>query len=105
MRLLLLPALLVACSSGYRTQDESADLRRDLDDRTIESEVRAALGSNELTWDQKIEVESDEGVVTLTGTVTRDAAARRAADLASRIEGVRRVIVKTKLASGSSASE
>jgi len=113
---LLALAALVGCAAGYRCEHESKDLRRDLDDRTVESRVRVAIGSDEITADEKFEIESVDGVVYLRGTVRTRAAARRAVQLAAMIDGVRRVIERTRTvpqdgvprdsaANGASASE
>ena len=87
---ILLP--LAGCSAGYRSEEDSKDLRRDLDDRTIESRVRIALGRDPETADEPIEVYCDDGVVYLRGSVHRAAAADRAASMALSIEGVRKVV-------------
>jgi osmotically-inducible protein OsmY len=89
----LLASLLAAgCSAGYRSEEDSRDLRRDLDDRTIESRVRIALGRDPETAEERIEIGCRDGVVTLRGTVSRDAAADRATSTAAGVEGVRRVV-------------
>ena len=105
---LLALAALVSCSAGYRNEHDSKDLRRDLDDRTIESRVRVAIGTDAVTADEKFEVESVDGVVYLRGTVRTPAAARRAVQLAVMVDGVRRVIERTRtvpVANASSATE
>jgi osmotically-inducible protein OsmY len=84
--------LLAACSAGYRTAEDSQELRRDLDDRTIESRVRIALGRDPETADEAIEVYCQEGIVYLRGSVRRAAAADRATSIAASVEGVVRVI-------------
>lgn len=92
VRALVFIALLVGCSAGYRSEEDSEDLRRDLDDRTIESRVRIALGRDPETADEQIEVYCDDGVVYLRGSVRRAAAAERAASISHGIEGVRKVV-------------
>jgi len=91
-RTVALLALLAGCSAGYRTREDSQDLRRDLDDRTIESRVRIALGRDPETADEAIEVSCRDGVATLSGSVSRAAAADRARSIAAGVEGVRRVV-------------
>ncbi|MHC4938227.1 MAG: BON domain-containing protein [Planctomycetota bacterium] len=92
MRLVLLGALLVGCSAGYRDEDDSRDLRRDLDDRTLASHVRIAIGRDPETAEEAIEVYCDDGVVYLRGSVRRSAAADRAASIAAGIDGARKVV-------------
>jgi osmotically-inducible protein OsmY len=75
---------------------------------TIESRVRVAIGSDVATAGEKFEVESVDGVVYLRGTVRTPTAARRAVQLAAMVDGVRRVIERTRtvrVASAPSASE
>jgi hyperosmotically inducible protein len=88
--------LAAGCSPGYRSDGDSNDLRRDLDDRTIESRVRVAIGSDEQTADENFKVESEDGVVYLRGTVRTPVAARRAVALAAGVDGVRRVMDRTR---------
>jgi len=83
---------LAACSAGYRTEEDSQELRERLDDRTIESRVRIALGRDPETAGESIEVFCHGGVVYLRGSVVRPAAAYRAVSVASGVEGVRRVV-------------
>ena len=83
---------LVGCSTGYRSPEDSKDLRRDLDDRTIESRVRIALGENPETADELIEVYCADAVIYLRGSVSRAAAADRAKSIAAGVDGVRKVV-------------
>ena len=92
VRALLLFALLAGCSAGYRSEEDSRYLRKDLDDRTIESRVRIALGRDPETADEPIEVYCEDGVVYLRGSVARAAAADRATSIAKGVEAVRKVV-------------
>ena len=92
MKHALMLLVLAACSTGYRTSESSEDLRRDLDDRTIESHVRIALGEDPETSDENIEVYCKDGVVYLRGSIRREAAASRAESIALGVEGVRKVV-------------
>ncbi|MEM8883445.1 MAG: BON domain-containing protein [Planctomycetota bacterium] len=83
--------LLVGCASGYRTEEDSKELRRELDDSTIESRVRMALASDPETTDEPLEVTVVDGVVHLRGAVSRDPAAARAITLAREVDGVAKV--------------
>ena len=85
----------VACSTGYRTEEDSEKFRADIDDRTIESRVRVSLAGDELTRNEPIEVQCVEGTVYLRGSLAPDSkAAVRARSLALGVEGVRKVVVR-----------
>jgi len=88
---LVLAGLLPACT-GYRDEHDSEELRRDIDDRTLESRVRLALASDPETGEERIQVSCREGVVYLRGTVNREGAGNRAETVAKGVEGVRKVI-------------
>ena len=96
MRAALLVLLAAAaCSTGYRTPEESEPLRTDLDDRTIESRVRVALSKDELTRSEAIAIQCIDGAVYLRGDQSASSeVAARAKSLALGVEGVRRVIVR-----------
>jgi hyperosmotically inducible periplasmic protein len=61
------------------------------DDRTISSEVRSALASNPETQSSRIEVTTSNGVVQLAGFVDSNEQRAAAGNVASSVEGVRRV--------------
>ena len=93
----LLSALvaLASCSTGYRTEEDSAKMRAEIDDRTIESRVRVALSGDEVTRGEPIQVQCVEGTVYLRGAPAEDTAvAVRARALALGVEGVRKVVVR-----------
>jgi len=93
--LLLAAGIAAACSTGYRTEEDSAKMRAEIDDRTIESRVRVALSGDEVTRGQPIEVQCVEGAVYLRGSPAEDSAvAVRARALALGVEGVRKVVVR-----------
>ena len=86
---------LAACSTGYRTEEDSAKMRAEIDDRTIESRVRIALSTDEVTRGEPIEVQCVEGTVYLRGSPAEDSeVAVRARALALGVEGVRKVTVR-----------
>ena len=91
-RATLLLLALSCCSTGYRSPEDSKDLRRDLDDRTIEIRVRIALGKDPETADEPIEVYCADAVVYLRGSVARAPAADRARSIAGGVEGARKVV-------------
>ncbi len=94
--------LLAACT-GYRDEHDSEELRRDIDDRTLESRVRLALASDPETGEERIQVSCRDGVVYLRGTLIREGAGNRAETVAKGVEGVRKVIAT--LSQSPSASE
>jgi len=98
---LLLLGVLAACT-GYRDEHDSEELRRDIDDRTIESRVRLALAADPETGGEGIEVSCREGVVYLRGTLIREGAGDRAETVAKGVEGVRKVIASLNFAPSSS---
>ncbi|MCB1910185.1 MAG: BON domain-containing protein [Rhodocyclaceae bacterium] len=73
---------------------EDAGLRRVGDtaiDAAINGKVAAALMSDPGLLGARIDVDTRNGIVSLAGTVIADRELRRALDIASEIEGVRRV--------------
>jgi osmotically-inducible protein OsmY len=89
---LLLALLLPAACRGYRDPEDSADLRRAIDDSNAATRVRIALGEDPQTAPYAtIRVSCEEGVLTLEGTVDRAAVRDRAGDLASSDAAVRKV--------------
>ena len=69
-----------------------------VDDTVITSKVKAALVADPDVAGTSIQVETLRGDVQLSGFVKSAVQARRAVDLASRVEGVDRVINKMSLA-------
>jgi len=61
------------------------------DDRAISDEVRSALVSNPQTQSSRIEVTTSDGVVQLAGFVDSNQQRIAAGDVASSVQGVRRV--------------
>jgi hyperosmotically inducible periplasmic protein len=61
------------------------------DDHTISSEVRSALASNPETESARIEVSTSNGVVQLAGFVDSNDQRAAAGNVASSVQGVRRV--------------
>ncbi len=79
----------VACTStgGMRTSTQTAGL----DDATIATRVKTALLNEPALHAQQIQVQAEQGVVTLAGTVPNQAEAERAQAVARNIGGVREV--------------
>ena len=79
----------VACKStgGMRTSTQTAGL----DDATIATRVKTALLNEPELHAQEIQVQAEQGVVTLVGVVPNQAEAERAQAVARGIGGVREV--------------
>ncbi|MBV8773353.1 MAG: BON domain-containing protein [Deltaproteobacteria bacterium] len=60
-------------------------------DSTLRSEVQSALAHDPLTSGSRIQVKTQDRMVTLSGTVASKQAAQRANQLASRVNGVKGV--------------
>jgi len=77
-----------------------------LEEARLTATVRTALRLNRLTKDSRLEVSSEEGVVTLRGEVGSDEAAEVAARVAAAVPDVRQVVNHLKvLASPPAAGE
>lgn len=77
---------------GSAYEDEVTDLGEAISDTTITAQVKAALGADDRTSALDIDVDTREGVVTLTGTVESNAERRAAARVARSVEGVQEVV-------------
>jgi hyperosmotically inducible periplasmic protein len=89
---LLFSALVAAGAAGCAHDNVSWSQR--VDDTTITSKVKAALLGDPDVSGMAISVETLRGDVQLSGFVDSAAKARRAVDLAERVEGVDEVINK-----------
>ena len=83
------PATSTAQSSMERGADNT---KRAASDTAITAKVKSALLADEKVKGMKIDVETKEGTVTLTGTATSPAEKEQAERLASSVEGVRNVV-------------
>lgn len=94
MRRTALPALigvlcLVACTRGYRDPEDSAALEREIEDENVATRVRLALGQDPVTAPYaEIAVSCAGRVVTLRGSVDREAVRHRAVEIARACDGV-----------------
>jgi osmotically-inducible protein OsmY len=75
-----------------------------LDDTTITARVKAALAGDPDVSASRIDVDVDKGRVTLTGTAHSSKEARRAKDLAQRVDGVKSVDNNIRVAEADSDS-
>ena len=79
--------LLAACSSMTgRTLGEN------IDDAGITAKVKAKLASEKISTVTRIDVDTNQGVVALNGTVATEAMRVRAAEIARDVKGVRDVV-------------
>jgi hyperosmotically inducible periplasmic protein len=65
---------------------------RNIDDLTITASVKARLVADKLSNFTRIDVDTVNGVVSLTGLVETDLEKRRAEDIASLVDGVERIV-------------
>ena len=78
-------------TTGYKVVTDPRSVGQQVDDATITSKVKLALAKDPVTKARKIDVDTVDGVVTLTGMVETEAEKRRAEDLARKVAGVRAV--------------
>jgi len=79
--------LLAACSSMTRRT-----LGEDSDDAGITAKVKAKLASEKISTVTRVDVDTNQGVVALNGTVSSEEMRVRAAQLARDVKGVRDVL-------------
>jgi hyperosmotically inducible protein len=65
---------------------------QNLDDSNITAAVKAQLGQDRLSTLTRIEVDTNDGVVALNGTVESAEQRARAEQLARKVNGVKRVV-------------
>jgi hyperosmotically inducible protein len=82
----------VVAAAGRQTSDALSSTGEAITDGWITTKVRARFVDDALLEASDIDVDIDDRVVTLTGTVRSDAAKVRAAGLARSTEGVTRVV-------------
>ncbi len=72
----------------FRTTPQSQKI---VDDLVLASQIRAKLGLDRKTSDERIAIEADDGVVTITANVRFVAEAHKARELVSQIPGVKEI--------------
>ena len=85
----LLVALMLAASCQAMTGRTAG---RNVDDATLTASVNAALVADKPSNFTRIDVDTTSGVVSLNGTVETAEQKARAEQLATRVDGVKRVI-------------
>jgi hyperosmotically inducible protein len=81
------------------TQDRSTDQARIRRDQTITTAVKRELAEDRSRAFTRIDVDTTDGVVTLSGTVAGAADRRRASQVANTVKGVRQVVNHLQLRS------
>ena len=100
----LVTAAALGCSPAERQEarDEvgtaGAKAEARIEDGTVTAAVKAKLLADQTVSGMRIDVDTRDGVVTLTGTVASAAAKTRANELARSTEGARRVEDKLTVA-------
>ena len=84
--------LLAACSSMT-----GKTLGENIDDAGITTTVKAKLAGEKIATVTRIDVDTNQGVVALNGTVSSEAMRVRAAEIARGVKGVRDVVNNLKV--------
>jgi osmotically-inducible protein OsmY len=79
--------LLAACSSMT-----GKTLGENIDDAGITAAVKAKLAGEKISTVTRIDVDTNQGVVALNGTVSSEALRTRAGEIARNVKGVRDVV-------------
>ena len=77
-----------AADRDFRTTPQSQKI---VDDLVIASQIRAEMGLDREISDERIGIEADDGVVTITANVRFVAEAQRVRELVSQIPGVKAI--------------
>jgi hyperosmotically inducible periplasmic protein len=80
-----------AAAGGSASTDDPGGMQATVDDTTVTAKVKAALLATDGIQATDISVETQQGVVILTGKVADASQAQRAQEIAQSVEGVRSV--------------
>src|SRR5688500_14635939 len=80
-----------ATEAGQQVGDKAEDVGEKIQDGSITSAIKMKFANDELVSASKINVDTDEGHVTLTGTVDTQAEAVRAVKLGRSVDGVKSI--------------
>ena len=86
-----------ADAAGDKARETATAAGEKVSDASITAAVKAKLLADKMVGGLKIDVDTEKGVVTLTGPVKSQAEARQAEKLAKETDGVQRVIVDLKV--------
>jgi len=82
---------------GYKVGSDPRSVGTQIDDATITAKIKLKLLEDPITKARKIDVDTVNGVVTLTGVVESEKEIERAIEIARNVEGVRRVVNNLKI--------
>ncbi len=82
---------------GYKVATDPRSVGTQIDDAVITSKVKLKLLEDPITKARKIDVDTVNGVVTLTGLVSSEKEMKRALELAISVEGVKKVVNNLKI--------
>jgi hyperosmotically inducible protein len=82
---------------GYKAGSDPRSVGTQIDDATITAKVKLKLLEDPVTKARKIDVDTVNGVVTLTGVVETEEEIKRAIEIARKVEGVKRVVNNLKI--------
>ena len=85
-------ALIVALTVGASTPAAARSVGRVIDDTAITTAIKARLTADQLSNLTRIEVNTDDGIVTLNGIVEEAERRARAAQIAASVAGVRGIV-------------
>ena len=86
------PAIIAGgATGGYKTATDERTVGRVLDDATITTRINTELIKDPVAKARRIDVDTLEGVVTLTGVVETSEEAKRAERIAMMVPGVKKV--------------
>jgi hyperosmotically inducible protein len=86
------PAVIGAGATGaYKAGTDERSVGRIWDDSAITTKINAELVKDPVTKARKIDVDTLQGEVVLTGVVGSEEASRRAVEIAGQVPGVKRV--------------
>ena len=77
---------------GYKVGSDPRSIGTQIDDATITAKVKLKLIEDPITKARKIDVDTVNGVVTLTGVVESEKEIKRAIEIARNVEGVKKVV-------------
>ena len=86
------PAIIAGgATGGYKAATDERSIGRVMDDATITTKVKTELVKDTVVKARRIDVDTLDGVVTLTGVVKTNEEAERAREIAVRVRGVKKV--------------
>ncbi|MEN3753551.1 molecular chaperone OsmY [Mangrovibacter yixingensis] len=94
----------MADSAGQKIDSSVTKVGNFMDDSAITAKVKSALMNNDSVKSTDISVDTDKGVVTLSGFVTSQKLAETAVNVAQRVDGVKSVSDKLQVKDSDSQS-